>query len=473
MTAAPPIPAPARDETAKRPPRRRWHRLAVPLGLAAALVTTTLVTYAVDRPDPTDPGFLSPVETGGHGGSRLAEALRRGGVTVQRETEPAPALRAARTGPATVFVPAPDLLQPDTLARITRLAPGSRLVLVDPSRRSLVDAGLPLTPRDRRWAAKVGDPRSDGRPCPLPELGPVRRAAAQLQRYEADDVADLCFSAGLARLPGATEVVVVGADDPFRNDRIAEWDNQALATGLLGLRGRVVWLDLRRPEPPPPSSSSPPHPDTVPYSEEPGGDGSDGPHGTADGRPGPMPGGDGSPRGGRPQSSADDRQDAGNPLWDAFPVWFWALLVQLALALLLVALWRARRLGPPAPEPLPVTVRSAETTLGRARLYQRAGARGPAGRTLRTAALARLLPWLNLPAGVPPERVSAAVAARTGHDPEQVEELLYGDDPATDADLLDLARSLDDLTRTVAAVPPDRARPADPTGPDPTEGGPR
>ncbi|MEV1332885.1 DUF4350 domain-containing protein [Micromonospora costi] len=474
MTAAPPIAPPATARPAASAPRRRrrWHRLAVPLGLAAALITTTLVARAVDRPDPTDAGYLSPVETDAHGGSRLAEALRGRGVTVQRETDPAAALRAARTGPAVLFVPAPDLLQPGTLARSTRLPAGSRLVLVDPSRRALAGAGLPLTRADRRWATKVAGPGSDGRPCPLPELDAVRQAAARLQRYESDvPSVDLCFSAGLARLPGTAEAVVLGADDAFRNDRIGEWDNEALAAGLLGVHGRVVWLDLDRPEAPPPSRESRPSV-AVPGSDEPG-DGSGDQGGTGNGRPG-RPGGGDTSGGGRPQGSADNGDaDTPNPLWSAFPVWFWALLVQLALALLLAALWRARRLGPPAPEPLPVTVRSAETALGRARLYQRAGARGPAGRTLRTAALSRLLPWLNLPADAPPERVAEAVAARTGDDPEQVEELLYGDDPPTDAALLDLARSLDAVTRTVAAAPPERARPDGAPRPDPTEGGPR
>ena len=48
--------------------------------------------------------------------------------------------------------------------------------------------------------------------------------------------------------------------------------------------------------------------------------------------------------------------------------------------MLLLALWRARRLGPVVAEPLPVVVRAAETVEGRARLYRRGGARGQAAR---------------------------------------------------------------------------------------------
>ncbi|MCM0676376.1 DUF4350 domain-containing protein, partial [Micromonospora phytophila] len=82
-TAAPTTPRAA--DTPRR--RRRRHRLLIPLGLAALLLTTTLVTHAVDQPDPGDRGFLSPVATSDDGGSRLAAALRERGVTVQRETD--------------------------------------------------------------------------------------------------------------------------------------------------------------------------------------------------------------------------------------------------------------------------------------------------------------------------------------------------------------------------------------------------
>ncbi|WP_187398597.1 DUF4350 domain-containing protein [Micromonospora sp. WP24] len=469
-TVTPPAPRPAAARPGSGPKRRRrWHRLVIPLGLVATLITTTLVAQALDRPDADDPGYLSPIEAGEYGGSRLAEALSRRGGTVARETDVRAALLTARTGaPTTLFVPAPDLLRNETLSRLSRLPAGTRVVLVDPSVRVLHAAGLPVEQHGRRWATKVVDPQADGRPCPLDELRPVRQAAAQRQRYTSDTEIplDLCFSAGLARLPGTVDTVLVGADDPFRNDRIGEHDNQALATALLGVHPRVVWLDLAGPEPPPPTPSSrPPAADSA--TERPGSETTPA-DGTAQGRPG------------TPGDSSDDRRPADsddgpapNPLWGAFPLWFWALLVQLALALLLAALWRARRLGPPAPEPLPVAVRSAETTLGRARLYQRAGARGPAGRTLRTAALARLLPWLNLPAETPRDRVATAVAARAGGEPEQVEELLYGDDPATDQELLDLARSLDALTRAAAESPPEQTHGVPPTRTEPTEGEPR
>ncbi|WP_262286568.1 DUF4350 domain-containing protein [Micromonospora sp. MA102] len=414
-------------------PRRRWHRVLVPIGLAVLLIVATLVLHAVDQPDPDDPGFLAPAAAGDDGGSRLAEALRGQGVPIRRETDTLDALRAAGAVPTTLFVPAPDLVHPDTLAALTVLPPGSRLVLVEPSRRVLTGVGLPLEPTDRRWATRAVPPDADGGPCRLPEALRAGTAAVDHQRYAGPYGADRCYAGALRRISWGTEVVVIGASDPFRNDRIDEWGNRALATGLLGGDRPLVWLDLPGPAPAPTGPGWSPSPDD-------------------DGTPLPRD------TGGR-DNRADPPPSWHNPLWDAFPPWFWAILAQLAVAGLLLVLWRARRLGPPVPEPLPVTVRAAETVLGRARLYRRAGARDTTAATLRTAALDRLLPRLNLPPDTPPDEVAARVAAHAGADPERVAELLHGAAPENDRELLELARDLDALTRTLA--------------PHPTEGDPR
>ncbi|MGI5213931.1 DUF4350 domain-containing protein [Plantactinospora sp. CA-290183] len=438
--------------------RRRWHRIALPVAVAALLLTVTWITHAVDQPDPDESGFLSPVHDGDDGGSRLAAELRARGVAVQRVTSSGEALRAAGDrGGLTLFVPAPGLVHPWYLPLLAEPADSGRLVLVDPPRRVLGTAGLPFTTADRRWAARAVGTDADGRPCPLPEVRQAGVAAALRQRYTAPAAgratADRCYEGGLTRTRWrGAELVAVGASDPFRNDRIDEQNNAALAVGLLATRTRVVWLDLRGPEPPPPAYPESP-PDTEPGSGLPdSGEPADaGPEdGSADG-PGPAaPGG--------PDDRRASPPDPPNPLWGAFPPWFWALLVQLALALLLVVLWRARRLGPPVPEPLPVTVRSAETTLGRARLYRRARARGPAAGILRAAALHRILPPLNRGVQTPGTEVAAALAARTGRDAAQVHDLLYGPAPTSDRDLLDLARALDGLTRALGGDRPEPPR---------------
>jgi hypothetical protein len=72
-------------------------------------------------------------------------------------------------------------------------------------------------------------------------------------------------------------------------------------------------------------------------------------------------------------------------------------VVQLLVALGVLALWRGRRLGPVVEEPLPVVVRAAETVEGRSRLYRKAGARDVAAEALRRAAVRRLGTALGLP----------------------------------------------------------------------------
>jgi hypothetical protein len=126
----------------------------------------------------------------------------------------------------------------------------------------------------------------------------------------------------------------------------------------------------------------------------------------------------------------------------------WATL-QLAVAVALLALWRARRLGPVVPEPLPVVVRATETVEGRARLLRAARARDTAAAALRTAGVARLQDLLGLGADAPPSAVVAATARQSGWAGAEVEQLLYGAPPQDDASLLRLGRSLEELERSV------------------------
>ena len=116
----------------------------------------------------------------------------------------------------------------------------------------------------------------------------------------------------------------------------------------------------------------------------------------------------------------------------------------------LVALWKARRLGPLVAENLPVVVRASETVEGRGRLYRSRRARDRAAAALRTATLQRLAPRLGLSSQATPSAVVGAVVARTGGDPVTVHHTLFGPPPSTDTDLVDLAHALDDIERQVA-----------------------
>lgn len=147
-----------------------------------------------------------------------------------------------------------------------------------------------------------------------------------------------------------------------------------------------------------------------------------------------------------PLSTADSRAS-----WSSSPCgWSWALL-QLFIAALIAALWRARRLGPVVAEQLPVAVRAAEATEGRARLYRRARARTRAAEALRGATRNRLAPLVGIPPSQAdePDILATAVAARLTDPAIDVRTLLHGAPPPDDAALLRLADDLDALERSI------------------------
>ena len=190
------------------------------------------------------------------------------------------------------------------------------------------------------------------------------------------------------------QVVVFGSASTFANDHLAKRGNAALGIGLLARRPTLVWV---LPKPP-----------TV---------------------------------------APNDEQHKG--LLDLLPDrLLWAVLA-LGLAVLVLAVWRGRRLGPVVAEPLPVVVRAVETVEGRARLLRAARARGEAGQTLRAATVARLRELLSLGGEAARAAVVEAAATRTGRSATDVDALLYGADPGDDAALVALAGALDELEASV------------------------
>ncbi|WP_341829978.1 DUF4350 domain-containing protein, partial [Streptomyces hainanensis] len=239
--------------------------------------------------------------------------------------------------------------------------------------------------------------------CGLPAATSAGSALLGGRRYQVPADATGCYQAAgmptLAVLPTGTgdgDTVLLGAAEPLHNEHLAEYGNAALTLQLLGSRPHLVWY--------------------LPTAEE--------------------------------APAVEDQRT----LLDLLPPgWRWATL-QLLIAALLAALWRARRLGPVVTEPLPVVVHAAETTEGRARLYHQAGARDRAADALRTATRARLAPLVGVPpsAAHAPDALPAAVAAHAGEPAAAVHELLFGPPPADDRDLVRLADTLDALERRVS-----------------------
>ncbi len=438
-------PAVAVPAAARRQRDRRWLRLVIPFAVVVALILISSTAYSLQQPDQGDPAFLSPTSNAPVGASRLAALLRQRGITVERETRTSDALVSAHRGDATLLIPSPSLVHPFYLRMLKLMPETTRVVLVAPSGRALVAGHLPVGVADQRWAAAVRPPG-----CSLPaatQAGPAAALRAEFTPVEPEEATLYrCYSGGLV---GArwydTELHFVGASDPFRNDRIDEHGNAALAVGLLSGARRVVWLDLHRLEPRPgyiddprAAGGGPAPPSLGPGTPDPdfpiGDTGPD----PADPRPDPRP-----PRGGGGALPP-------NPLWTAFPSSWYPATALLLLATVLLAFAVARRLGPPVREPLPVTVRVTETLEGRGRLYGRAKARGWALAALRTAAEQRLVHLLGLPADADRDTVTAAVAAQTGAPPEHVKDALYGAEPEDDAGLVHSARTLDNLVEAVS-----------------------
>ncbi|MFF3221373.1 DUF4129 domain-containing protein [Nocardia suismassiliense] len=125
-----------------------------------------------------------------------------------------------------------------------------------------------------------------------------------------------------------------------------------------------------------------------------------------------------------------------DPIWDRLPapVFFGGL--QFLIAAALVVWWRARRRGALVREPRPVEVAANELLAGQAALYRRSKDHEHVAAKLRAATLRRIRPPLGMTADTPPDRLVAAVAARTGAPPEQVGRALFGAVP--DADTLEL-----------------------------------
>jgi hypothetical protein len=144
---------------------------------------------------------------------------------------------------------------------------------------------------------------------------------------------------------------------------------------------------------------------------------------------------------------------------DLLPGWVPLVTWQLVLVALAAMWWRGRRLGRLVPEPLPVVVRSSETTRGRAALYRRARARGRAATVLRARAVGALTRALGLSASATQHEVVGTASAATGTPGPQVHHTLFGPPPQTDQELSELADALDDLVESLRPTT-DRARPS-------------
>lgn len=367
---------------------QRWRGLRwVLLALGVIVGVTSLSTY-LSSPQPG--GLLEATSTSPEGARALVTLLRDNGVTVVEADTVAAVEREAQPGGLLVVAQTFHLFGDQLLSRLAEV-PGDRL-LVEPVGATRQQ----LAPGIRR-----AESTSFGGIAPDCDLRAATRAGTvqfgPADTYEAAGTTPVtrCYEGVLAQYTddGRT-VTIVGSAFFMMNEGLLEEGNAALAMNLAGTHPRVVWY--------------------------------------------------------APQSNEQPGDGGGASLSDLIPTQVTWVVWQLVLAVLLLALWKGRRVGPLVAEQLPVVVRASETVEGRGRLYRSRRARDRAAEALRTSALQRMLPRLGLSPAAEPNIVAAAVAARTGRNPVAVAHTLHGPAPATDADLVNLARELDDMERLVA-----------------------
>ena len=369
-------------------PREAWRAARGPVTVALVVVLGALAVALLAGGPPA--GRLDPRSPAPEGSRAVAEVLRDQGVQVDLATTTAAVRRLAAPG-RTLLVTDPELLADSQASAVLGL--GSDLVVVEAARPERFAAGVSLgqlsPPGVRRPGCRLAAARRAGG-AETGGAGYVVGAGARGAR--------LCYAedgqASLVRVAeGGRAVTFLGSGAALTNRRFGEEGNAALALGLLGGRDRLVWY--------------------------------------------------------LPALSDVPASAAQESVYDLVPDGVWWGLAQLAVAVVLLALWRARRLGPVVAEPLPVVVQAAETVEGRARLYRRSRARDTAAESLRGARRVRLGRLLGLPPRSDAAALVDAVAARSGRSPAEVGALLYGAAPADDRALVALADALDALDQEV------------------------
>ncbi len=391
MTAVDAAPAPPAPSGETPSPRRRVGLALVWIAVSLVVVLGAVLVWAAAAGSDVGEHRRSPVDPRPWGGMAVAEVLRAQGVdvVVVHSFGEAEAALAGADDAALLLDDDWWVLTEESAAELLRVAP--RVIAVQPSDEVL--AGL--APEVEYAGFGGGTLDAD---C---GLGPVERAGSVVgagDAYSAPASAERCLldelgNAALVRLDvDGVEVTVLGIGDVLENEDVTRGGDAALALGLLGEHETLVWY----------------------------------------------------------QPDIDDYALDGSGLAARQADWYVPLIVLALLVGVAAALWRGRRMGPVVVEDLPVEVRSSETMEGRARLYERGGARDHALDTLRAATVSRLARTLGLGPRATVAEVVAASAGVTGRDPASVAFLLGEATAANDSAFVGLSDGLLRLEHDVA-----------------------
>lgn len=356
--------------------------------LLAVLVVAAVAAVTVELTAPRPGGRMDAASTSPDGAHALVTLLRQRGVDVIVADDIAAVEWAATPDSLVVTAQTRHLVDDEVLRRLAAV-PGDRL-LVEPISRTREA----LAPNVRRSAGGSvgGSPNCDLREAT--RAGDVQLGASDSFEASGDTPVTRCYDGAVVRYTASGRTVtVVGTAYFMANSGLLQQGNAALAMNLAGTQPRVVWYAPQQPE---------------------------------------------------------GESSGGASLSDLVPDNVRWIVWQLCVVVLLIALWKGRRLGPLVAEQLPVVVRASETVEGRGRLYRSRRAGDRAADALRTATLQRLLPRLGLGADADQVTIVETITARSGADPHAVGHTLFGPAPATDTDLVNLAHALDDIERKVA-----------------------
>lgn len=356
------------------------------LGLVVIVAVAVLTIYLTA---PRPGGEMDPTSTSADGARALVTLVREHGVEVVEAADVAAVERAARPDTLIVVAQTYYLFDKEVLRRLAEL-PGDRLVVAPISRTREA-----LAPRiELADGLPFGSAEPD---CDMREAtraGEVQFGVSDAYEAAGDVPVTRCYGGVLVRYSDeGRDVTVVGTAEFMTNSGLLKQGNAALAMNLAGTKPRMIWY--------------------------------------------------------APQRIEAESEGAAS-IFDLIPDRVSWIVWQLCLVVALLAVWKGRRLGPLVAERIPVVVRASETVEGRGRLYRSRGARDRAAEALRTATLQRMLPRLGLAHNAAPPAVVQAVAERCAIHPQAVGHTLFGPPPASDADLVNLARELDNIERQVA-----------------------
>jgi hypothetical protein len=379
------------------PLQRQCRRWLTPAIVTVLLIATALGSTLLNRSAQQNTDDLDPANPGYSGARGLARTLSSHGVAVTVVRSQRELLDETIDSATTVAITGTMQLSGGTArTALAHAASAASLVVLDADREVTGGMGLPVD-------SHLADLTDIAAGCRGTEVGESFRLARADRAYTpaaSGSTATTCFpdkverGGAMVSLPAAAgrpPVTLLGDDTLITNGAILDADNAAIAMHLFGRSDRLVWY--------------------VP--------------------------------------SLADVSATDSTARSIAPSWFRPGLVLATSAVVLLCLWRGRRLGRLVTEPLPVVVRAVETTESRGRMYRRSRDRSRALAVLQLATRRRLAAYLGLSPSSAISSVAAASAAVSGRNYHDVLSLLDSAAARDDSSLLELANTLLALEKEV------------------------